>query len=376
MSGMTQRLALHGMQCSSDRAELGVVSGYLLKLIRSAIGCRQTDLAELLSVDVSTIQGWESGRRPLTALRATELVRLRYRLVGLGAPAVATGLLQEAVEADAFLSSAAQAGGTPIPIGEHPLASVVHRRTLVGLITWPFTGIVPRSIRDLPAPSGRGPVSDRPMLDRATQNSFFDQMLVAADSASGSDATLLRRQAIYLAGFDRRTSSVDWLAREQWKLAQRPLNDGDLPSVILARSVALALARQGNPEPVRRFIDEALDNETHSMANLTYWAYWLGEIPETYSDDGEMVQHASRSWFGHRLMEHLVGHLLDPTNVELNVHSLWNLVLARRGLLEADASMRVRAKDSVERVLDNEGLSKRARQELASLQCAIQLAER
>ncbi|WP_442785364.1 helix-turn-helix domain-containing protein [Amycolatopsis sp. H20-H5] len=48
----------------------GVVSGFVLKLARQAAGLTQEALAERLSADVSSVQGWESGRRPLAAMNA------------------------------------------------------------------------------------------------------------------------------------------------------------------------------------------------------------------------------------------------------------------------------------------------------------------
>lgn len=45
---------------------LGVVSGHVLKLTREAAGLTQAGLADGLEVDLSTVQGWESGQRPHT----------------------------------------------------------------------------------------------------------------------------------------------------------------------------------------------------------------------------------------------------------------------------------------------------------------------
>lgn len=69
---------------------LGVVSGCLLRLIREALDLTEDALAEGLALDTATatVQEWESGRRPLTALPAADLVRLRVRLIKFGAPHV------------------------------------------------------------------------------------------------------------------------------------------------------------------------------------------------------------------------------------------------------------------------------------------------
>jgi DNA-binding transcriptional regulator YiaG len=48
----------------------GIVSGFVLKLARQSASLTQEQLAEALTVGVSTIQRWESGRRPLAAMNA------------------------------------------------------------------------------------------------------------------------------------------------------------------------------------------------------------------------------------------------------------------------------------------------------------------
>src|ERR1035437_1633267 len=63
----------------------GRVSGYVLKVIRECTGHTQEQLAESLGAGVATIQGWESGRRPLMAMSAGNFVALRTRLRRLGA---------------------------------------------------------------------------------------------------------------------------------------------------------------------------------------------------------------------------------------------------------------------------------------------------
>jgi hypothetical protein len=69
-----------------SRLTMGVVSGFALRLIRESIGLTQAGAAELLDRDLATVQGWETGRRPLIALRASDLMRLRAKLLSHGAP--------------------------------------------------------------------------------------------------------------------------------------------------------------------------------------------------------------------------------------------------------------------------------------------------
>ncbi|MEV6895658.1 helix-turn-helix transcriptional regulator [Kribbella sp. NPDC051137] len=371
---MARSKTLTVAQGSRETPEFGIVSGYLFKLVRGSLGCTQVDLAERLGVDDNTIQGWESGRRPLSALRAADLMRLTHRLASMGAPTAATALLPSAIEADVFLTTAVRAGGRTLPIWENPLAASVHRRSFVSLVTWPFTGVVPSVVRHLPLPKARGPVADRPQMSAAMRQAFFDQMRTSAEVA-GNEATLLRRQATYLLAFDGREETAQWLSREHKRTAVRSINEKDLPSGILTRTASLALARQGDLEPVRHFIQGTLANDGQTLASLTYWAYWLGEIPDTFASDGEMVELGARSWSGRRLAEHLIGHLDDPRNAEMNIHSLLCLVMARKELLESDGDLRSRTLLAIEQAESSE-LSRHARQELQNLRFATQLAGR
>jgi transcriptional regulator with XRE-family HTH domain len=362
------------MRGSVDGPELGVVAGFLLKLLRGSTGLTQTELAAELAVDDSTVQGWESGRRPLSALRSTEVLRLGRALKALGAPVFGVSMLPRAIEADEFLTTCVHADGTLMPPRQNPLGHSVHRRDFVAFVTWPFTGIVPSAVRSLPLPKSRGPVADRPQLTANQRQQFFDHMLVSAESATDK-TQLIRRQATYLLGFDQRPASAEWLAEQQRRTAVRSIDLRDVPSGIASRSASLALARQGDIDPVRHFIQGTLSENRQLMGALTYWAYWLGEIPETYSDDESMLTAGRELWSGYRLIDHLMGHLTDAKNAEMNIHSLLGLVMARRGLLESNAELRSRLIGAVEQA-DTPGLSRHARSELANLRFAAQLASR
>lgn len=128
---------------------LGVVSGFTVKTIRESTGLTQVALAGQLQMDLATVQAWESGRRPLTALRSVDLARLRRVLMAAGAPPSAFEVLRDGLDADLLISAAVEAGGSVTsPVG-HPLAQSVHRRDLTNLITWPFTGDVPSRLAGL-----------------------------------------------------------------------------------------------------------------------------------------------------------------------------------------------------------------------------------
>lgn len=372
---MARRSALTRTQGDALPGDVGVVAAFVLKLLRTATGCRQTDLAEHLRVDVSTVQGWESGRRPLSALSGTSLLRLRNRLIALGAPATAANVLTEAVEADVVLSVVIDAGDRALDAQAHPLGAAVLRRSLLALLTWPFTGVTPAPLRSIGTPLGRGPVPTHPQLSAAMRDRFFDHMLAVAVAARSEHGALLRRQAVYLLGYDRRPSTMAWLTHEYQRIVR---GNGALltpTGFLLARSAALGLARQGDLDPIRRFIGTDLTEPQHATANLVYWAYWLGEIPDAYSSDGDMLQGGETAWTGHRLLTHLLDHLQDPKHADLNAHTLWSLVLARPNLLDTGALSRTEASTKVEAAL-HDGLDQRAYRELSEVYFATRLAGR
>ncbi|MFC7764410.1 helix-turn-helix domain-containing protein [Catellatospora bangladeshensis] len=118
-----------------------------MKLIRESLDLTQAQLAEVLNIDLATVQGWESGRRPVTSLRVSDLAALRARLIHRGANPQLFDVLRDAIEADLVMDSAIQHGaGEPIVSAGHPLAATVHRRNLTNLITWTLTGSLPSQL--------------------------------------------------------------------------------------------------------------------------------------------------------------------------------------------------------------------------------------
>ncbi|MGL5866775.1 MAG: helix-turn-helix domain-containing protein [Dermatophilaceae bacterium] len=353
---------------------VAVVAGYVLKVLRESVGLTQAEMAAEIDVDLSTVQGWESGRRPLGAIRARQLVRLRARLALRGVSPAAVAQLTFAVEADEVLTAAIQAGADPVPAQHHSLAAVVYRRDQISLITWPFTGVTPPALRGLPQARRRGPVADRPLLSSEHACRFFDHMQTTADRSSGVSQSVLRRQATYLLGFDRRASSAGWLETRARAAVARASFELNVPAGIELRSLGLALARRGDPEPIRQVIDRTLSSDRHVTANLNYWAYWLGELIEPHADDAHLLATGAERWSGARVVDHLVAHL-DDDHADLNVHSLWCLVRARPRLLGDLPALRRQMDEKVSRV-DVDSLSTRARTEVAKLRAASELADR
>lgn len=132
----------------------------------TAWGCDagEAALAEVLGVDVETLQGWETGRRPLANMRAGALLELRRRLPALGADVALVPWLDAAMHADRIIA----AGLDDEVGGPHPLAGWVHTRNTAHMLAWALNGTVPPALAGrLPRPArvgrrraaagGRGP---------------------------------------------------------------------------------------------------------------------------------------------------------------------------------------------------------------------------
>lgn len=370
------RETLRGGQGSSRC--LGAVSGFLLKLIRESAGLTQVRLAERLDVDVASVQGWESGRRPLAALRVADLVRLRCRLMRCGAQPILLATLEDAIQADLIIAEAVQGGGHLMAVDEHPLGATVHQRKLSDLIAWPFTGIVPAPLRNLiTARVRRGPVPDQPKLTEDERTCFFDHLLVTADAQVTKDTPLARRQAIYLLGFDTRASTAQWLRTEHARALRAAGRTDHVPSWVVVRSSAVALAYSGDRDPLRAFLQQVLATDQLEQANLNYWAYWVGEIDGIQVDDEFMGRADPQGWSGVRLLSHLL-ELLHPGSghAELNLHTVWALLLAHPALLSEHPRLRSATANTVHELATDDDLSTQTRRELSDIAYAIRLAHR
>src|SRR5690349_1845593 len=156
----------------------GLISGFVLKLARQSAGSTQERFAEALGVDVTTVQGWESGRRPLSAISAGDFLRLCGRLPRLGAPAATGRHLREAIEADQVLATGITAGGAWVDPDRHPLATSVHRWTITNLILWPVLGKMPRHLYKFAEQTPRrGPTPTQPKLSAEEHTRFLDHLL-------------------------------------------------------------------------------------------------------------------------------------------------------------------------------------------------------
>jgi transcriptional regulator with XRE-family HTH domain len=356
----------------------GRVSGYVFKLIRESLGRTQQQLAEDLVAGVATVQGWESGRRPLMAIPAGNFLALRNRLRHLGAASPLLGALTLALETDHLLALALATGHQQARPAGHPLASWVLSRPLTEMTAWAISGRVPDELKQAGRARGRhGPVPAGPALGADERRHVLEHLQTVAERASrrGPDGMLLRRQAYYLLGFD--PDSADWLTG-MYRADRRvlPPARGWSETWPLARSTASALTRAGDPEPMRRFIADQLSDETAEAANLNYWAFWTGEISEPQASDAFIGALPLDAWHGRRVARHLVDRLHGNIGfLELNIHSLWALIRIRPDMA-ADPVLAGELDARIGRLLDENLVSAPARSELEALRYGIMVARR
>ena len=355
----------------------GVVSGFVLRLARRSAALTQERLAEALRVDVTTVQGWESGRRPVAAMNAGDFLRLSSRLSRLGAPASTGRHLREAVEADQVLSTGIAAGAAWVDADTHPLAASVHRRTITNLITWPLTRSMPQHLAEFSARvPRRGPAVTHPEISIEEQTRFLDHLLTVAERGTHAGETLLRRQAVYLLGFDGREQAVDWLRAEWRRAGSRPVSTGDITRLLEARSASVALASSGDSTYIHDFVDHMADTRTES-ANLNYWAHWIGELGNDQTDDSFMLNSDTRMWTGFQLLDHLMNRLTpDAPHLPLNLHTLHALIASRPSILGGRPATRSGLSEVLDKLASGDRLTRTGRDQLAGLHYALRISNR
>jgi transcriptional regulator with XRE-family HTH domain len=370
--GKKQAGTLTTRQGSDRPLREALITGYLLRLARESApgGCTQERLAEVVDVSPDTMAGWETGRRPLTAVRAGQFVMLRSTLTRLGAAPDLVRLLGVAMEADQILDHARAIAGRHEPRDFHPLGAYVHRREVIELVAWPLNGRTPAA---LPAPAVRhGPVATSPDIAPAMRDIVFDHLRRVAET-SGADS-LLRRQALYLQSYDRRPDAAAWMT-DQYRQAPRRRSGwtADWPVV---RTLAASLVRYGDPAPLLDFAEYGLADEPGSIANLNYWAYWVGEIPTAERDDSFMPARLG-PWHGDRMMRHLASRLDSVEGVaDLGTHTLRTLLSARPRLLDEDPALTAALAATAGQLMDGGRMSSSTCRALAEICYAIRLHTR
>ncbi|WP_446038417.1 XRE family transcriptional regulator [Streptomyces sp. SID1121] len=352
----------------ASRASTGAVAGFVFRLARESIPRTQAQLAEELTADLATVQGWESGRRPLANVKAGTLSDLRRRLAALGAAASVLRLLDAAMDADRIIGTALDSPG---PVRGHPLAGWVHTRDTAHMIAWAVNGTTPPALASCPVPPRRGPAAQAPLLGSQERDAFFTHLWEAAESAGGSGegGALLHRQALYLTSYDRSPEASAWRARALHSRRDVLAVRGWTPRWAEARSTTTALARLGDPQPLLDFIERSMaDDDTAETANLNYWAYWLGVSSLPQANDGFMRSRELAGWEPPSLLRSLVDGLHQaPGYVDLYAHSLWALVTAHRWLPLVSPDLAVRLCERTGTLLDGCRISPRSRRELSEV---------
>ncbi|MFF7365391.1 helix-turn-helix domain-containing protein [Streptomyces sp. NPDC008125] len=342
-----------------------MVSGFVLRLVRESMPRTQAGLAEALGVDVETVQGWESGRRPLANMRAGALLELRRRLPALGGDRVLVVWLDAAMDADRIIAAGLD-GETG---GPHPLAGWVHTRGTAHMLAWAVNGTVPPALTGRLPRARRGPVAVAPTLAAADRAVFFDRLRDTTEAAArqGESGVLLHRQALYLASYDQGPDAAAWTAQALHRRRDVLARRGWSPHWAEARSTAAALARLGDPQPLLDFIDRALaDDDVAEAANLNYWALWLGALALPQPDDAFMRDRDLSGWDPVTLLRGLAGGLhLAPGFVDLYAHSLWALLTAFPWLPQAAGPLAGPLRGQTGLLLDQAALSVRSRRELS-----------
>lgn len=311
---------------ASEGPLVGRVAGAVLKALREHAGLTQAGFAERLGAGVTTVQGWETGRRPLINARFGDLQGIRRLLRVHDVPADLLGVWDQALTADAILGEI----GTSSP-EMHPLALTVPDRTLTELLAWPITGIAPQQLDGVRA---------RLPMDVEARDYMAAGLRAAADHSTDDErGAMLRRQARFLV--ITHEASQDWLAHtaQRDRPTRRQLEEWS-PAWPVARSHAVSAAVAGDPDALQQFIHDGLTTDRGIAANLSYWAYWVGEIRTPWSSDAEMLD--AQDWSGERLLASLLHGLRNAPYRELCGHALWALLKHRPHLIDRpDARARI-----------------------------------
>jgi hypothetical protein len=205
---------------------------------------------------------------------------------------------------------------------------------------------------------------------------FFDHLLTIAERNNRPDEALLRRQAVYLLGFDDRIQVVDWLRDEWRRVGRRSVRDGDVTRLLEARSASVALASAGDTSHIHDFVGQTTD--THAqIVNLNYWAHWMGELKDEQTSDAFMLNEDTRSWTGVRLLYHLVNRLdPDTAHLPLNLHTLHTLLASRPSLLNECPGVHTHVAEVLDKLASSGNLTQTGRDQVAGLGYALRIAAR
>lgn len=369
------RGALTGGQGSDRPARQALIVGCVLRLARESTParCSQERLAEALGISVDTEAGWETGRRPLATVKAGQFIVLKSVLIRLGAAPALVRLLDVALEADQILDHVRSTADRHDRGDFHPLGAYVHRREVIELVAWPLSGRTPQSIPAGPERRRHGPVPTGPELSDQERTQVYGHLRRIVETSRDTDA-LLYRQAVYLQSYDRREDARAWMAEQYRRLSR--LRSGWSPQWPAVRSLAASLVRYGEPSVLIDFSQHGLADEAGHIANLNYWAYWVGESVTVERDDSFMPVLLG-TWRGEKILRHLTSRLDGADGVaDLSIHTLRTLLAARPQLLYEDRELIGGLGKTVERLMDAGRMSPTACQALAEVHFALRLHTR
>lgn len=327
----------------------GRVGGAVLAAVRGTAGITQEELAEKLRVGLSTVQAWESGRRPLVNTSFQDLQRLIRQLRLEGVEARLLNVMEQALLVDSIYADMAVSGDP----SQHPLGVLVPDRTVTELLAWPLSGHPPREL---------GQTKARLHVPTGVRDAVAVSLCATADRDLHSErGAMMRRQVKFLV--------ADLPAARAWvndQVAADVRATPDLrswsPQWAVARSQAVSAAHAGDLDPIRRFVDVGLSEEAAIAANLNYWAYWVGEHAAFWTEDADMI-HAPAQWSGELLLLSLLDGIVEAPYRELCVHALWAL-LRQRGHLLKQTGAPGRASAAARQALDSTGLEESSRRRL------------
>jgi hypothetical protein len=292
----------------------------------------------------------------------------RFALIDLGADPRLVESLDTAAEADFLLDRLIDDDG-----GRHPFASRVLPQPLSDLLAWPLNPNPPRVVASASRPTRRGAVTTGPMLSATDRRQLLTNLHAAAEnpSAPADRVSQVRRQVAYLASFDRAPATARWLVDLRATVARSRAGSRFSPGWAEARSIAVALGRQGNLDALARFIQLGRTDDTWETANLNYWAHWAGESRRIERNDTFM----GARWRGLTLLDHLTARISpNSDDLALNVHTIWALVVARRGILEDDQVLARSLAGRIAELLDTAELAPSVRSEAESIRSALTMA--
>jgi hypothetical protein len=143
-----------------------------------------------------------------------------------------------------------------------------------------------------------------------------------------------------------------------------------------ARSASVALASAGDGTHLHDFVDHMADTRAE-VANLNYWAHWIGELNDEQTNDAFMLGGDTRSWMGVRLLQHLTNRLEpDSPHLPLNLCTLHTLIASRPSLLSGRSSVRASLAEVLDKFASVDRLKRTGRDQVAGLQYAVRIADR